>query len=100
MKRLVEVIAIFTVAGGTHAQRAEFIAPNAGFKSASTRAEVRMWQNEAYAGGVAAQGKHDGQDSLYVTEFGTAKMFVLKRLSPPRPIMPGTFAISILVNKA
>ena len=64
-KKLVAATAIFVVAGGAYAQQTEFIAPDAGFKSAVTRAEVRTWQREDYAGGLAPQRQHDGQDPLY-----------------------------------
>ena len=64
-KKLVAVTAIFVVAGGAYAQQTEFIAPDAGFKSAVTRSEVRTGQREAYAGGLVAQRQHDGQDPLY-----------------------------------
>ena len=64
-KKLFSATAIFVVAGGAYAQQTEFIAPDAGFKSAVTRAEVRTGQREAYAGGLAAQRQHDGQDPLY-----------------------------------
>ena len=66
VKRLVVATAIFFVTGGTYAQQAEFLAPDAGFKSAMTRAEVRAEQKEAYVAGLAPQSKHDGQDALYV----------------------------------
>ena len=64
-KKLVAAAAVFVAAGGAHAQQTEFIAPDAGFTSVVTRAEVRTWQREAYAGGLAAQRQHDGQDPLY-----------------------------------
>jgi hypothetical protein len=64
-KKLVAATVIFVVTGGAYAQQTEFLAPDAGFKSAMTRAEVRMGQKEAYAGGLAAQRQHDGQDPLY-----------------------------------
>ena len=41
VNRLVAVIAIFNMAGATHAQQAEFLARNAGFKSALIFAELR-----------------------------------------------------------
>ena len=66
VKKLVAATAIFFVTGGTYAQQAEFLTSDAGFKSAITRAEVRTAQKEAYADGLAAQSKHDGQDAMYV----------------------------------
>ena len=66
-EKLVAATAIFVVAGGAYAQQTEFIASDAGFKSAVTRAEVRTGQREAYAGVLAAQSQHDGQDPLYFT---------------------------------
>jgi hypothetical protein len=70
-KRLVAATAIFVVAGGTYAQQTEFLASDAGFNAATTRAEVRMAQKEAYASGVAPQSRHDGQDPIYAA--GTRK---------------------------
>src|ERR1700710_551746 len=64
-KKLVATTAIFVVSSGTYAQQTEFLAPDAGFKSAMTRAEVRTGQKAAYAGGLAAQSQHDGQDTMY-----------------------------------
>ena len=65
-KKLLAATVIFVVTGCTYAQQTEFLAPDAGFKSAMTRAEVRIGQKEAYAGGLAAQSQHDGQDTMYV----------------------------------
>lgn len=65
VEKLVAATAIFVVAGGAYAQQSEFIAPDAGFKSAVTRAEVRTEEREAYADGSVAQRQHDGQDPLY-----------------------------------
>lgn len=66
IKKLVAATAIFVVTGAAYAQQTEFLTPDAGFKSATTRTEVRMGQKEAYSGGLAAQGQHDGQDPMYV----------------------------------
>ena len=71
IKRLVAATAIFILTGGTYAQQTEFLAPDAGFKSAMTRAEVRVGLKEAYVAGLAPQSTHDGQDALYVA--GTQK---------------------------
>ena len=66
IKRLVAATAILVVTSGAYAQQAEFLASDARFKSGMTRAEVRIGQKEVYAGGLAAQSKHDGQDIMYV----------------------------------
>jgi hypothetical protein len=60
VKNLIAAVAVFAAAGSAFAQQAEFVAPDAGFKSAATRAEVR--QDLAREGAIA-QRQHDGQDS-------------------------------------
>jgi hypothetical protein len=63
-KNLIAAIAVFA-AGSAFAQQAEFVAPDAGFKPALTRAQVRQELNTAYAAGNVAQRQHDGQDTQY-----------------------------------
>lgn len=46
------------------AQQTEFTAPDAGFKSTLTRAEVRQQLVEAQAQGLTAMREHDGQDEV------------------------------------
>ena len=65
VKNLIAAIAVFAVAGSAFAQQTEFVAPNAGFKSSLTRAEVRQDLVQAASEGAIAQRQHDGQDSVY-----------------------------------
>ena len=41
VKNLIAAVAVFAAAGSAFAQQTEFVAPDAGFKSSLTRAEVR-----------------------------------------------------------
>lgn len=63
-KNLIAALAVFA-AGSAFAQQTEFVAPDAGFKPALTRAQVRQDLNAAYASGNVAQRQHDGQDTQY-----------------------------------
>jgi hypothetical protein len=65
VKKLIAAVAVFAAAGSAFAQQAEFVAPDAGFKSTLTRAEVRQDQAGAQSQGLTAQRRHDGQDSVY-----------------------------------
>jgi hypothetical protein len=58
--------AVFAAAGSAFAQQTEFVAPDAGFKSTLTRAEVRQDLAQAQSRGLTAQRQHDGQDAVYV----------------------------------
>ena len=62
VKNLFAAVAVFAAAGSAFAQQAEFVAPDAGFRSTLTRAEVR--QDLAQEGAIA-QRQHDGQDTVY-----------------------------------
>ena len=57
--------AFFAAAGSALAQQTEFVAPDAGFQSSLTRAEVRQDLARASAEGAIAQRQHDGQDTVY-----------------------------------
>jgi hypothetical protein len=63
VKNLIAAVAVFAAAGSAFAQQTEFAAPDAGFKSAATRAEVRQDLASAASAGIVAQRQHDGQDS-------------------------------------
>jgi hypothetical protein len=51
-------------AASAFAQQTEYVAPDAGFKPALTRAEVRQDLARAQSAGLTAQRQHDGQDIL------------------------------------
>jgi hypothetical protein len=65
VKNLFAAVAIFAAAGSAFAQQSEFVAPDAGFKSSLTRAEVRQDLGQAASQGAIAQRQHDGQDTIY-----------------------------------
>ena len=65
VKKLIAAVAVFAAAGSAFAQQSEFIAPDAGFKSTLTRAEVRQDLTQAASQGAVAQRQHDGQDNVY-----------------------------------
>ena len=67
VKKLIAAVAVFAAAGSAFAQQAEFIAPDAGFNSSLTRAEVRQDLARAQSQNLTAQRRHDGQDSVYAT---------------------------------
>lgn len=62
---LVLFAALATAAAGIQAQQTEFRAPDSGFRSTLTRAEVRASQREATIAGLTPQKMHDGQDIRY-----------------------------------
>lgn len=64
-RHLVLFAALATAAAGIQAQQAEFRAPDSGFHSALTRAEVRSSQRDASVAGLTPQKMHDGQDMRY-----------------------------------
>jgi hypothetical protein len=64
-KKLLAAVAVFAAAGSAFAQQTEFVAPDAGFHSSMTRAEVRQDLARAQAQGFTAQREHDGQDTIY-----------------------------------
>ena len=65
VKKLIAAVAVFAAAGSAFAQQSEFIAPDAGFRSNMTRAEVRQDLSQAASQGAIAQRQHDGQDTVY-----------------------------------
>ena len=65
IKNIIATVALFAAAGSSFAQQTEFVAPDAGFKPALTRAQVRQDLAQAYIQGNVAQRQHDGQDSRY-----------------------------------
>jgi hypothetical protein len=65
VKNFIAAIAVFAAAGSAFAQQTEFVAPDAGFKSSLTRAELRQDLVSAQSQGLTAQHRHDGQDSVY-----------------------------------
>lgn len=54
--------ALAMAAAGINAQQTEFRAPDSGFHSALTRAQVRSDQRDAFVTGLTPQKMHDGQD--------------------------------------
>lgn len=65
IRHFVLFAALTTAAAGIHAQQAEFRAPDSGFHSSLTRAEVRADQRDAFVTGLTPQKMHDGQDMHY-----------------------------------
>ena len=65
VKNLIAAVAVFAAAGSDFAQQTEFAAPDAGFKSTLTRAEVRQDLAQAASQGAIAQRQHDGQEAVY-----------------------------------
>jgi hypothetical protein len=65
VKNLIAAVAVFAAAGSAFAQQTEFAAPDAGFKSTLTRAEVRQDLAQAASQGAIAQRQHDGQEAVY-----------------------------------
>ena len=65
VKNLIAAVAVFAAAGSAFARQTEFVAPDAGFKSTLTRAEVRQDLAAAQSQGLTAQRRHDGQDAVY-----------------------------------
>ena len=71
VKNLIAAVAVFAAAGSAFAQQSEFVAPDAGFKSSLTRAEVRQDLAQAASQGLVAQHLHDGQDTVYAANTRT-----------------------------
>jgi hypothetical protein len=67
VKNLFAAVAVFAAAGSAFAQQTEFVAPDAGFTSSVTRAEVRQDLASASREGLTVQRQHDGQDSAVAT---------------------------------
>jgi len=81
-KQLIGAAAILAAAGSAFAQQTEFVAPDAGFVSTKTRAEVRAELNQAYADGTLAT--RDGQDPVIVTAPRLTREQVRAQIQPPR----------------
>ena len=64
IKKLIAAVAVFA-AGSAFAQQTEFFQPDAGFKSALTRAEVRQDVTKAASQGKLVMQQHTGQDPVY-----------------------------------
>lgn len=64
IKKLIVTAAVFAAAGSAFAQQTEFVAADANFTPAKTRAEVVAELNQAYADGTLAT--RDGQDTVIV----------------------------------
>lgn len=64
--KMISAAIIFAAAGTASAQQTEFVAPDAGFNSTATRAEVRQAEAEAFANGTAVQQQRDGQSRAIV----------------------------------
>jgi hypothetical protein len=62
IKLLIGGVAAIIAVSSAFAQQREFIAPDAGFKSGITRAEMR---NELRTGDRSSWHQHDGQDTRY-----------------------------------
>ena len=67
VKNLFAAVAVFAAAGSAFAQQTEFVAPDAGFTSSVTRAEVRQDLASAARQGLTVQHQHDGQDTAVAT---------------------------------
>lgn len=64
-KQLIAAAVVFAAAGSAFAQQTEFVAPDAGFVSSKTRADVVAELQQAYADGTLVQ--RDGADSVIVS---------------------------------
>jgi hypothetical protein len=65
LNKLLVAAAVVLATGSAFAQQTEFVAPDAGFKSSLTRAEVRQDLARAQSEGTTAMREHDGQDTVY-----------------------------------
>lgn len=65
IKKLIIAVAVSAASASTLAQQTEFVAPDAGFVSALTRAELRQGIVEAHRHGALVQQQHTGQDPVY-----------------------------------
>jgi hypothetical protein len=62
------VAAAVAASGSAFASQTEFTAPDAGFRAAASRAEVRQELAGSYAAGNAAQQQRDGRDRAYTAQ--------------------------------
>ncbi|MBK4738791.1 DUF4148 domain-containing protein [Noviherbaspirillum pedocola] len=65
IKALAAAVSLLAAFGYAHAQQTEFAAPDAGFRSSLTRAEVRQELMRSHGQGLAVQGQHEWQDPVY-----------------------------------
>lgn len=65
IKALATAVSLLATLGSAHAQQTEFLAPDAGFRSTLTRAEVRQQLVRAQSLGLTGQRQHDGQAPTY-----------------------------------
>ena len=65
IQKLIVAAAVFAAGASAFAQQTEFVAPNAGFESTLTRAEVRQEMRDAYGRKALVQQQHTGQDPVY-----------------------------------
>ncbi|WP_194713195.1 DUF4148 domain-containing protein [Noviherbaspirillum soli] len=72
-RHLVLFAVLATAAAGIEAQQTEFRAPDSGFHSSLTRAEVRADQRDAFVAGLTPQKMHDGQDMHYAAGIQTRR---------------------------
>jgi len=63
-KNILAAAAIFAASASAFAQQTEFVAPDAGFISTKSRAEVIAELNQAYGQGALASQQHDGQQTI------------------------------------
>ena len=68
LSQLILAAVVVTATSSAFAQQAEFIAPDAGFRAATSRAEVRQDLAGSYAAGNAVQQQRDGQDRVYTAQ--------------------------------
>jgi len=60
-RKILAAAAIFAASATAFAQQTEFVAPDAGFTSTKTRAEVIAEMNQAYQDGTLATQQVDGE---------------------------------------
>jgi len=63
-KNILVAAAVFAASATAFAQQTEFVAPDAGFISTKTRAEVVADLNQAYGQGALASQQYDGQPTI------------------------------------
>lgn len=66
MKTLIICVTAVAATSSSFAQQTEFVAPDAQFRPALTRAEVRADFATAYTAGNIAQRRYDGKDTVYL----------------------------------
>ena len=65
VKHMFAATALLAAAASSYAAQTEFVAPDAGFRPSTTRAEVRQQMAQAYAKHQMVQQQHTGQDPVY-----------------------------------